>query len=234
LKFENIDAGIHGNGVDGNIGREQKAQRVVEAPLIIAIVGAVGNEKNNFAAVAIAVAKHFGGVVDGIVDVFGDAVGVRTHKRNIGGAAESLTVDARWSGHDHRWSAGDARVETVFLICTNLLELCKQGVIVRGKIHHQLWIFIEAHERHFVIGTESSGDAVEAFLDLLGFLGGEIVVENDNGGNRERFIPKKTDGLFDVVLENAKVVLLQVRDKISAGILYRDGDKHVGRADHNF
>src|SRR6185437_2601901 len=234
LEFENISAGIHGNGVDGNIVSEQKAQRVVEAPLIMTIVSAVGNEKNDFAAVASAIAKHFGGVVNGVVDVFGDAVGVRAHQRNIGGAAQGLAVDARWSGHDHGRSAGNARVEGLFLICTNLLELGKQGVIVRGEIHHQLWILIEAHERYFVIGTESGGDAVEAFLDLLGFFGGQIVIENHDGGNRERFIPKKADGLFDVVLEDAKVVLLQVRDKISVGILHRDGDKHVGGANDNF
>ena len=64
---------------------------------------------------------------------------------------------------------------------------------------------------------------------MRGVFGFQIVVDEDDEGEREGFLGEDVDGLFDVVVEDAEVGLAEVGNELAILVFYGDReDDEVG------
>src|ERR1700676_3736516 len=83
---------------------------------------------------------------------------------------------------------------------------------------------IEAAEERFVFRAHAADNGVETRLHLRGVFVFEVVVDEDDHGERERFGGEDLDALFDVVLEDAKFVFAKVGHEVAGAILDGNGE----------
>ena len=109
------------------------------------------------------------------------------------------------------------------------VEFGDQFILVTGETLARVKVGVEAADEGFIVGTESGNDRGKAGFELLGVLGFQIVVEEDDGRKRESFCGEKLDTLLDVVVENAKLFFVEVGDQAAGGVL--NGDRQEDVAD---
>jgi hypothetical protein len=88
-------------------------------------------------------------------------------------------------------------------------------------------VAVKAADESFVIAAEAAENGGEAGLDLLGIFGFEVVVKQDDDGEREGFRGEKFQALFDTVIEDAKLAAGEVGDQAAVAVLDGDGEKDV-------
>src|ERR1700731_3005883 len=81
---------------------------------------------------------------------------------------------------------------------------------------------IEAAGDGFVFGAEAADNRVQAGLHVIGVFVLQVVVDEDDHGERKGLGGEDVDALLDVILEDAKFVATQVRHEF-AGVAF-DGD----------
>lgn len=213
------------------INRNTVAEKVLNGVAVSVAIGfavlAVGDQENHFAAIAAAVLEELGGFVDGVIEGF------------VGSFAENHGGGRGWrsAGTDGGLSVdGGAGIGTAGVRRGNVgaigaeagaVKLGEKLVLIASEAFAGMEIAVEAADEGFVIGAESGDDGRKAGFNLLSIFGLEIVIEEDNDGERESFGGKEFEALFDVVVENAEFVASKIGDEMAVTVLHGDREEDV-------
>lgn len=107
------------------------------------------------------------------------------------------------------------------------MQLGEEFILVACEALAGMKVAVEAADESFVIAAEAAENGGEAGLDLLRVFGFEVIIEQDDDGEREGFRGEKFQALFDVIIENAKFAAGQVGDEPALAVLDGDGQKNV-------
>lgn len=107
------------------------------------------------------------------------------------------------------------------------MKFGEEFILIAGKTFAGMKITVETADEGFVIVAEAGNDGRQAGFDLLGVFGLEIVVEEDDDGERECFGGEKFEALFDVVIKDAEFVAGEVGDEMAVAVFYGDRQKDV-------
>src|SRR5215475_4673881 len=184
------------------LAKEFGAGLVVAVGIELRPVLPIRDQQNHFAAITrIAVFQQLGGFEDGIVEGFS---GLRIDTLKAGGvgsrAGGRLIVD----GGSAEGSAGAGHGRLRFQI--HALEFRDQAVLVFAEAFPFVEKLVEAADEGFVAGAEAANDGDETWFDLLLVLAFEIVVDQDDQGERHGLDGKAGDLLLDIVLEDAELI----------------------------
>src|SRR5208283_1829280 len=87
-------------------------------------------------------------------------------------------------------------------------------------------ILVKGANKSLVAGAHPPNDCAQAGLDLVSVLAFQVVVNQDDHGDRIGFGGKRGDLLLDIVIKNAEFVLAEVGYQVAAAVFYRDRDDH--------
>jgi hypothetical protein len=93
-------------------------------------------------------------------------------------------------------------------VILNILELGPEFVEIAREGFAGIKVEVETAHQGFVVGADSSSDGAERGGHLGGVLGLEVVIDEDDERKRESFGGEDVDGLFDVLVEDAKIGFL--------------------------
>src|SRR5579862_798385 len=208
------------NGIHCNIVGKEGMKRLVESVLVLP-VGAVGDQKDDFAAVTTAILEHTRrgeyGVIQGIVVLVSLRAVLRDAARGIHGL---MAVHHRPGGGRIGNHLAIVRFEI------EALELREQVVVVERKIGDSLGKLVVSYHGNFIGRAEAGRDGREALLNLRGWPLIEIVVDKNDGRKRHWLGGELANLLFDVIRENSKVILLKISHQLAAIIFYSNGNDH--------
>ncbi len=114
------------------------------------------------------------------------------------------------------------------------MQFGDEFILILGEAFARIEELIEATDKRFVAGAQTSDDRTETGLDLSGIFTLEVVVDQDDHGKRKRVGSKESDLLFDLVFKNTKFIFFQIGNQVAAAILDRDGQKNEGRIQNDF
>ena len=104
-----------------------------------------------------------------------------------------LTIDHRARGRRIGRDSGGVRAQI------EPLELSKKFVVVGGEVGYGLGKFVIRYQSGFVGGAEPGGNRNEAFLNLPRSPFGEVVINQDDSGERGRLGGEIGDLLLDAL-----------------------------------
>src|SRR5271169_6325822 len=99
-------------------------------------------------------------------------------------------------------------------------------IVAEGEIADGVRKLIIGHQGHFVGRAEARGDGDQALLHLVGLFLREIVVNENDGGKRKGIGRKSQYLLLLAILENTKIVLLEVAHQPAIAVLHRDREEY--------
>ena len=107
------------------------------------------------------------------------------------------------------------------------MQFGEEFVLIPSEALTRVKVGIEAADESFIIGAQSRNDGGDTRFDLFGVLRFEVVVEQDDYGQRKGFGREKLDALFDVVVEDAKFVASKIGNETALAVFYGDREKNV-------
>src|SRR5215467_9050411 len=195
-------------------------------------VVAVGDEEDDLAAVAAAVLQQLCRFKNRIVQGLAGPVGKnrrRTGSDRRAGAGGRLPVDGGPAG-EHAPSSRRRR-RGAAVVDSRPVQLGEELVLIAGKAFARMKVHIEAANEGFVAGAEPRYNSREARFHLPGVLRFQIVVQQDDRGEGERFRGKIFHPLLHLVVENAEIGACQVGNQAPGPVLYRDRQDHKVHVD---
>ncbi len=205
----------HADSVDGNVVAKQFLQhRVVVIHIELWAVDAIGNQKNNLAALAvrITVLQQLGCSIDCVVQRFGRLafdVYIRAgHIRRISGRGVPVNRRAIRDGRARRSRGG-------FLVQARPFQLREQLVLVAEETFAGMKALVETADPSFIVQTQTGNNGTKTLFYLPGIPGIQVVINQHDHGNRNRLGNKGSDFLLDVILEDTKFIPTKIGDEPS-------------------
>ncbi len=162
-------------------------------------VQAIGDQKDDLAAIGSAIMKQLSGGMDGVIKSFGWA-GPQVSRRRLGWFAHAERM-ARWRRNER--DGASSRRAAVFL---GVLQVRPELVEVAAESFRWIERQVETADEGFVAGTDSGGDGSQSGSHLCGILRFQIVVDEDNQRERKGFSSENFDGLVDFIVEDVELV----------------------------
>src|SRR6267143_2048809 len=199
-----------------------------ESPVEESAAHAIRNQENNLPAFSVAILQQLRRGIHRIVQRFGRlALNVNKPSRDVRRVPDcGVTVDR---GPVINWWA--RRRYRGLLVEMRALQLGEEFVLVAGKSFARVEELVKAAYPGLIVLAQPANNGNKTFPDLLGVLGFQVVVDQHDHGNGDHIRSEKGDFLLDVVFENAKFVLAQVRDEPPRHILYCDGANDLSYRD---
>jgi len=160
--------------------------------------------------------------MDRVIESFGWA-GSMVSWRRLGRFTHAERM-ARWRSNEGNGASGRraAVVLSVHQVGPQLVEISCESL---AWIERQ----VEAADKCFVARTDSAGDCAQSGSHLCGVLRFQIVVDENDHRERKGFRSENFGGLFDVIVEDAKLVFLKIGDKIAPAVFGSDReDNEIG------
>src|SRR5712692_3611334 len=177
---------------------------------------AVGNQVDDLPPAALAPAQQLARRVDGVVDVLVLAAAQPDLRAARRAGRACAAVDARPGGHRAGALAGKCLIEV------EPLELGQQLIVVGGEVTGRLEDGVEPADSDFVGFAEASGNGSQTAQDLLGGLLLQPIVEQYDCRQGKWVEREDRNLLLDAVLEQAELLLADVRNQPALAVLHRD------------
>src|SRR6266550_74979 len=180
----------------------------------------IGDQKDDLAATGSAIMEQLSGGMDGVVERFGWA-GRKVSWRRRGWFSHSEWM-ARWRGNE--WDGASCRRTAVGL---GILQVCPQLVEIAGESFRSIESQVETADEGLVARTNSSGDGAQSGSHLCGIHRFQIVVDEDDQRERKSFGSENVNGLFNVVVVDAELFPMKIRNEIAVTIFgsHREDDE---------
>ena len=107
------------------------------------------------------------------------------------------------------------------------LQLGEESVLVADETFPHVEKLVKSADEGLIVQGQAGNHGPQIFTNLLGILRFQVVVNQQNHGNGNRFRSEVNDLLFDGILEDSKFVSPQVGDQPPGPVLHGDGHHNL-------
>src|SRR5215472_381434 len=194
-------AAAHADAVDRDVIAKQLFHRIVVGVSVGFAIVAIGDQEDDLAAVAAAVFQQLRRLINGVVQSFG---GSRAENDRAAGSRRCartgyrLPVDGR-TAREYAARGGRGR-RSPAIVDARAAQFGQQLVLVVRESFAGVKVGVKAADERFVVDAQTGDDGREARFHLPGILGFEVIVEQNDGGERKRLGGKILQALLHVVV----------------------------------